>query len=430
MDVNEFNNSVPCTQILPFMKSMFTLLAFVACLFAQAQTTYQGNGRTGFGGPIGTGSIAVSQTATAINFSFTKGTNQLNDVVVIYFDSRTGGFANINGINDNADGQRTAISGFNGGNPVQQSKLTFPTGFLPDFALAVSFGTTNSANLYELANGGANSLILRNPVVVTPVAGNNNPAYTFSVLRSDLALPTNNATFKFILTYTSPTAYRSDEAIGFNVTGTFPDFFNPTGPQIANINYNPYTVPGFITYNDVTLNSRISAITATPNGNQVILNWISSSELNMDRFEVQKLNGAGFEAIGSVNAYNLISGSKYTFTDASGNPSTQYRLRIIDKNGDFTYSQIVTVRKESGSVKVYPTAVRSGENIFLSAIAASTTQRSVRIVNSEGAVVYTRHNVPGTIGVTAIKLPELTRGQYYVQIVTVGGSDTHMITVL
>src|SRR2546430_10854130 len=86
------------------------------CLSASA-ATYSGNGNSGFGGPIGLGSLTLTDNGTTVSGTVNKGPNGFNDVLVIYLDSVAGGFSDTSGFADSGpgDGLRKAISGFDGG---------------------------------------------------------------------------------------------------------------------------------------------------------------------------------------------------------------------------------------------------------------------------------------------------------------------------
>src|SRR5947209_15227279 len=146
------------------------------CLSASA-ATYSGNGNSGFGGPIGLGSLTLTDNGTTVSGTVNKGPNGFNDVLVLYIDSVAGGFADTSGFADGADGLRKAISGFDGG--ANRSVMTF-TGMLPDYAIALGPADDNFGGMWQLANGGANSLNFITSVNLNPTGNNNSPTYTFS----------------------------------------------------------------------------------------------------------------------------------------------------------------------------------------------------------------------------------------------------------
>src|SRR5438552_13303524 len=96
--------------------------------------TYSGNGNSGFGGPIGLGSLTLTDNGTTVSGTVNKGPNGFNDTLVLYIDSQAGGFSDTSGFADGADGLRKSISGFDGGG--NRSVLTF-SGMLPEYAIAM-----------------------------------------------------------------------------------------------------------------------------------------------------------------------------------------------------------------------------------------------------------------------------------------------------
>src|SRR6267378_1508597 len=196
--------------------SIATLL-FISSLGVYA-ATYSGNGNSGFGGPIGLGSLTLTDNGTTISGQINKGPNGFNDALVIYIDSQAGGFADTSGFADGADGLRKAISGFDGGG--NRSLMTFAPGFSPDYAIALGPSSDNFGGLWQLANGGANSLNFVSSVNLNPTGNNNSPTYTFSLNVAQLGLtPNSGATFSLLGTYISDSGYRSDEAMAGNDVG-------------------------------------------------------------------------------------------------------------------------------------------------------------------------------------------------------------------
>src|SRR5579884_690786 len=99
-------------------------------------TTYAGNGASGFGGPVGLGSLTITDDGAGnINFSLATG-GALNDDLVLYLDTQSGGANSNLTFTDNADGGRTAISGANNGMGTR-SLVTFAPGFGADKAISV-----------------------------------------------------------------------------------------------------------------------------------------------------------------------------------------------------------------------------------------------------------------------------------------------------
>ncbi|MCS7054030.1 MAG: S8 family serine peptidase, partial [Ignavibacterium sp.] len=78
------------------------------------------------------------------------------------------------------------------------------------------------------------------------------------------------------------------------------------------------------------------------NGNLVQLNWVTATEVNSFLFEIEKMVGKDWTKIGQVYASgNSNSPKYYSFVDKSlNNGLIFYRLKMIDIDGSFTYSNI------------------------------------------------------------------------------------------
>ncbi len=106
----------------------------------------------------------------------------------------------------------------------------------------------------------------------------------------------------------------------------------------------------------------LSSFTATTAKDGVVLNWATATEINNNRFEVErKIAENNWEKIATIDGHgNSNSVKEYTYTD--NNLSTagtySYRLKQVDNDGQFTYSSIVEVNveapKEFGLVQNYP----------------------------------------------------------------------------
>jgi hypothetical protein len=181
-----------------------TALAVGALTATASAAVYNGNGATGFGGALGLGNLVITDDGTNLNFTFNSGAAN-NDLIVIYFDSVAGGFADTSGMADFGDGNRGAISA--------GSQVTFASGFNGDYALSSS--GTNFAGLWGLATGGDNSLTF----VQSAGLGGTGSNPTFSIPVSAIGLtPNSGQSFNFVATYAAGSGWLSNETIGASST--------------------------------------------------------------------------------------------------------------------------------------------------------------------------------------------------------------------
>jgi hypothetical protein len=111
----------------------------------------------------------------------------------------------------------------------------------------------------------------------------------------------------------------------------------------------------------------LTAFTVVVKQSSVDLAWHTSAETNSDVFIVERsADGRLFSAIATVPASgNTNAARSYKFTDmAAGITNTvYYRLKVVDRDGEFTYSQVIAANWNSSgalpAVKVYPTALRA-----------------------------------------------------------------------
>lgn len=193
------------------MRMHWSTLAVAALLMARpavAQVVYPGNGGTGFGGPIGTGALTLSETVPGvIDFSLTAGVPFSGNALVLYFDTNPGGAVDTSTFTDTADGGRTAISGFNGGS---RTLAVFPAGFGADFAATVEPGVFGG--LFDLSTPGSFGFVASGGL-----SGSGTGPFTFSYTRAQLGLDPTEA-LSFVGTLISTSAYRSNETFGPSVT--------------------------------------------------------------------------------------------------------------------------------------------------------------------------------------------------------------------
>ncbi len=105
---------------------------------------------------------------------------------------------------------------------------------------------------------------------------------------------------------------------------------------------------------------------ATYDNNKVKLLWSTENEINTRNFEVERsTDGTIFAAIGNVNAKNAAGKNEYSLVDNNPvNGVSFYRLKIVDRDGSFKYSNVISVNiKKQTELKLFPNPVR--DNLFV-----------------------------------------------------------------
>lgn len=114
------------------------------------------------------------------------------------------------------------------------------------------------------------------------------------------------------------------------------------------------------------------SFTATQIKNEIQLNWKVENEINFSGYSIEKsINGINFENIGNVTASNK---NNYSFNVNNSNNLKQYfRLKLIDKDGSFSYSNIVLVKlNDKTELSLYPNPAKGFVSINVNKITPNT----------------------------------------------------------
>ncbi|GAB4490534.1 MAG: hypothetical protein OHK0045_15230 [Raineya sp.] len=154
------------------------------------------------------------------------------------------------------------------------------------------------------------------------------------------------------------------------------------------------------------------AFQAVTQNNQVTLLWQTASEINVSHFEIEKsVTGLSFTTIGKIESLN--SANSYQYIDRYLQKGTlYYRLKIVDKDGRFSYSQIKEVFIEGSNEKfvLYPNP-NKGQFVI-----QSEKRGMFELTDITGKVINTY-----TMQTTSIEVNEnLPAGMYFVREKTSG----------
>ncbi|WNJ20868.1 T9SS type A sorting domain-containing protein [Pontibacter sp. G13] len=99
-----------------------------------------------------------------------------------------------------------------------------------------------------------------------------------------------------------------------------------------------------------TLPIELGYFDAQLEGSEVAIEWTTVSELNNDRFEIERsMDGGNWEIMGEIAGAGTTSEPQvYAYRDAQPEIGTAYyRIKQIDFNGQFSYSDVVSVNIHS-----------------------------------------------------------------------------------
>ncbi len=142
-------------------------------------------------------------------------------------------------------------------------------------------------------------------------------------------------------------------SVTFPVAGTWYDYLNGGTIAATGGSQNFTLQPGeYYVYTNVQVVLPVTLINflVVKDGNINSLTWNVASEKNLNYYEVEKSDdGLKFNSIGKINAQNK---SVYSFNDENLNTALAvqyYRLKMVDKDGRFSFSNIINIRREPAS---------------------------------------------------------------------------------
>jgi hypothetical protein len=164
---------------------------------------------------------------------------------------------------------------------------------------------------------------------------------------------------------------------------------------------------------DVSLPLSLAKFSAALQNGYGSLTWQTSNEINIKNFEVERSNdGRNYNNIGTVAATNKTS-NNYSFQDkAKIDGTVYYRLKMMNKDGSFTYSNIFVLNsKMKGNVSVYPNPASESITLFHGNLSTNAT---ANIVGMDGRKLMQLNLLPNATH-TLVNIQSLAKGVYLLQ---------------
>lgn len=147
-------------------------------------------------------------------------------------------------------------------------------------------------------------------------------------------------------------------------------------------------------------------------GKGVNLNWKATDEINFSHYGVEHSeDGRAFTQLGTVQAKNNSSAvNNYSFLHLTPGAKNYYRLKLVDKDGRFGYSNIISVNFGNDvEIRVYPNPFTT----FLTVNAGSAGKNVVRVFDVNGKLVSQQAFTGST---TVLDVSKYAAGGYVVQV--------------
>jgi Secretion system C-terminal sorting domain/Right handed beta helix region len=194
-------------------------------------------------------------------------------------------------------------------------------------------------------------------------------------------------------------------------TGTFAVTNLPNvSPESWSVTYNATNVT--LAVSGGTLPLKLVSFTAKLiDNNQTRLNWQTVYEQDMSRYETEwSKEGINWEKINVLAAINSTGTHNYSCVHIQLSPVNYYRLKMIDMDGKFTYSQVLRIDLgENKTLSIYPSPAKNNITVTL----PLAGQALISIINSKGQVVLQK---TVNVSATTLDVSTLPAGVYTMQV--------------
>ena len=217
------------------------------------------------------------------------------------------------------------------------------------------------------------------------------------------------------------------------VGGDFNAYYHTTNDLLTHYNQPYYHKMSRLTFGTLATLAELNEIvpveltsfTATSNGKEVILNWSTATEMNNLGFEIQRsIKGKEFLTAGFVKGHGTTTEPQnYSFSDMHlDNGKYFYRLKQIDYDGIFEYSDVVEVERHTFSSYLleqnYPNPFNPATTIGFGVQNKSNVRITIlNAIGEEVAILLNEEREPGyhQVEFNEVNLPN---GVYFYSIQT------------
>jgi hypothetical protein len=173
-----------------------------------------------------------------------------------------------------------------------------------------------------------------------------------------------------------------------------------------------------------TLPVRFTNLNGSYLNGSTLLSWASLTELNFSHYEVEhSVNGVDYSFIGRVEGTgNSTTRTDYSFIHRQPVAGINYyRLKFYDKDGNYSYSNIIAVMVNAQSMiitSVYPNPFV--DRVHVTVTTDRTEKVQIRLLDNLGRLIRSQQGtvVSGLNLVTVSDLKELPSGSYVIEVKT------------
>ena len=170
-------------------------------------------------------------------------------------------------------------------------------------------------------------------------------------------------------------------------------------------------------------------VSSNNNGN--LLTWVVSAQNNVSHYEVEySTDATNFATVGSVPARTGSTRLTYNFLHKIGNNKNgYYRIKVVDKDGEVTYSAIEQVKAQQMVVKVTVSPNPTPGIFKLTIPSSARSTANLRIYDQSGRLLQSKKmELQSGINETSFDLSRMSAGNY--QVICESNAGRYVNTVI
>lgn len=216
-------------------------------------------------------------------------------------------------------------------------------------------------------------------------------------------------------TLTAMGSVETNTITGINKTGNVTITFASVGSR--------QIVLDDVSWEAVVMPVELTSFTAKETKGLVTLDWQTASEVNNEGFHIERsVNGVDFDAIAFVDGHGDSQETiDYSFVDDNAKPGLNYyRLKQVDYDGAFEYSDVISITTDILKATVSPSKTADLLTIFTPA----ETLSQIGLYDMSGNLM---HSLELKNGSKTIDISDYPVGMYFVKILSEGQVQTEKI---
>lgn len=298
--------------------------------------------------------------------------------------------------------------------PIGTSAAAYPVMVPAGLAVTAAYFAGNGSSQNAIVAGNSSSTTEYSPYIDMPngfAAG----SYTFSYPAGF-----SSSSYSSILSSGNSSASGTSYSTTYSWLKNVANFNNSASTTTATLSSSTATQIYFATSLS-TLPIRLLSFTGSINACKAKLIWQSTTEINSKYYDVEISKDAmNYMFEGRVNSQNNLTGAVYNYTYALIESTNFFRLKMVDNDGKFSYSNIVALTgtgncSAGAKVFVYPNPT----NNFINISGLPNGGNRLKLFNLEGKKIL---EIISKNSYQQMDIRKLAKGLYMLSIEDLNGS--------